>query len=282
MPFVRTDDGVDIHYEIDDFRDPWRQDDDGSAVFLHHGFCRNLKWWTQWVPRLSREYRVVRYDCRGCGESSIPGDDAEWSAARIASDVVALIDHLGILKIHWVGFESGGIFGIVFATSHPDRTSSLTLVNTPYKILDAPMSLYTQGRPSASDAVITLGFRQWLVQTMPNRLDMRLVSQELLDWHIDEQSKTHPQVVYRLLHDVVESADVSGLLPSISVPTLLMTGDRSANSPLDDQAFLLSQISDARMVVFPDIGPGIQVLMPDRCVDEQLSFLRSLNVGLAP
>lgn len=278
MPKVCTDDGMDIHYKVDDFRDPWADGSD-EAIFMHHGFGRNMKWWTQWVPSLSRRHKVVRYDCRGCGESSIPAEDASWSAERIVKDVVALIDHLQIKRIHWIGFESGGIFGIVFAALYPDRVASLTLINTPYKILDQPMSVYAQGQPKPSEAIAKLGLRQWLVETMDVRMDLSLADPRLVEWHVNEHSKTPTHVAVGLFRDIVEVADVSSLLPKVQAPTLIMTGDRSANCPIDDQYYLYDQIPDSRIVVFPGIGGGIQLLIPERCTEETLQFIESLQCG---
>ena len=64
MPKVRTSDGVQLHYHMDDFRDPWAPETD-EAIFMHHGYARSGKWWIQWVPGLSRKYKVIRNDCRG-------------------------------------------------------------------------------------------------------------------------------------------------------------------------------------------------------------------------
>ena len=54
--------GIDIHYEITDFCDPWRKP---PTILLHHGFARNLNFWYRWVHALSRDYRVLTFDSRG-------------------------------------------------------------------------------------------------------------------------------------------------------------------------------------------------------------------------
>ena len=153
MPKMRTDDGVELSYQVDDFRDPWDRNP-VNTILMVHGFGRTMKWWTQWVPALSRKYRVVRYDGRGCGESSAPPVGALWSAERFSKDALNLIDHLSIEKIHWVGFESGGTWGMGFAASYPDRINSLTLCSTPY------FSGQRRGPTRASDVMREVGFRR--------------------------------------------------------------------------------------------------------------------------
>ena len=272
MPLMRTDDGVDIHYHVDDFRDPWITDP-GNAILMSHGFARSMKWWTQWVPALSRKYKVVRYDIRGCGLSSVPPEGAEWSADRFAKDVLNLIDHLGIPKITWVGFESGGLWGVVFAVNHPDRIKSLVLCNTPAAI--GTGHFHFEGtRPSQE--VKKEGFKQWLIDTRGTRMDLALADPRLAEWHVEEHAKTSTQVAASLM-ELLEVLDVSGMHSRIQVPTLLMASDKALSCPPEEQAAVKEKIPDARLVVFPNMAAGIQLLIPDRCTQEVLRFLESVS-----
>src|SRR5688572_3255990 len=107
MPSIKTDDGVQLNYQIEDFREPWSRKP-ATTVLLHHGYCKNLEFWTPFVPGVARHYRVVRYDARGHGKSSVPPKGATWSLERLVKDVVTVLDALEIEKVHFVGFESGG------------------------------------------------------------------------------------------------------------------------------------------------------------------------------
>lgn len=278
MPYVRTSDGISLHYEVDDFRDPWADPSKAAYIIMHHGIGRNLKWWTQWVPVLSRHYVVVRYDCRGCGESTVPSLDAKWSAERLAQDGREILDALEIKRAHWVGFESGGIFGMVFAGAYPDRIRSLTLVNTPTsRWTQSRMTDTMRGRSQkVSDAIDSRGFRGWLQDTMATRLDLRYAPPELLDWHVNEHAKT-PTSVAKAIMEVVENLDADGLPERILAPTLIMTGALSPSCPPSEQRELQSRIKNAQpVVVFPDIAAGIQILIPDQCTEVLMSFLANL------
>ena len=273
MPIVRTEDGVEIHYHVTDFRDPWITDP-GETIVLSHGFARNMKWWTQCTPALARKYRVVRYDVRGCGESSAPPEGATWTAERVARDALDLIDHLGIQKVHWVGFESGGVWGQVFAVNFPDRLSSLTFINTPATgtgrtITEVP------GQPRGSEAISKVGVRQWLLDTHWQRIDLSLTNPEMMEWHTAEQAKTPDHVAVGILR-ILETLDLSGMYSKISVPTLMMVSEKYRNCPLEEQIVVRRQIPDVRMVVFPNIGAGVQLFIPDRCTEEVLRFLTSV------
>ena len=271
MPKMRTDDGVEIHYRIDDFRDPWITDP-GVTILLTHGFVRSMKWFAQWVPALSRKYRVVRYDVRGCGESSAPPEGDSWSADRLARDALNLIDHLGLQKVHWVGFESGGMWGLVFAINHPDRLLSLTVLNTPATGIARSLSAWGKGGGPGSEEIKKIGLKQWLLDSNRVRMDASMADPKMMEWHMAEQSKTPTHVAAGIM-GILETLDISSKYSSIKVPTLIMVSENALNCPLEEEVAVRRQIPNARMVVFPHIGAGAQILIPDRCTEEVLSFL---------
>ena len=285
MPKMRTDDGVELNYRIDDFRDPWITEP-GDTIVLSHGIARSMKWWLQCTPALARKYTVLRYDIRGCGESSVPPEDATWSEERLARDVLNLIDHLGIEKVHWAGFESGGLWGMQFASTYTDRIKSLILCNVPLFIENipgvqtAPEWQRTDGPKKrnlniGSDALEKVGLRQWLMDTNWTRFDLATVDPKLLEWHLNEHSKT-PVTVFQSIRMIAEDLDLAGALPKIKVPTLIMAGDRSPVTPLTGQVYMQSQIPNSRLMVFPNIGSSMHLLIPERVVKVMLEFLEEV------
>lgn len=275
MPKVQTDDGILLNYRMDDFRDPWATHK-REAILMHHGFARSLKWWTQWVPSLSRRYAVVRYDCRGCGESSVPAEGAEWSADRLAKDALNLIDSLGIDQVHWVGFESGGVFGVLFAGTYPSRVKSLTLINTPSAHTSGWQDVATVSKyGKISEAIQTLGFPQWVERTISARLDLTWATPELVRWHVDEHSRTPTHVATSIMGVMDDLGDLTADLPArVEAPVLMMHGETSLMCPREQQLALFHSFSNAkRFIAFPNIGHGIHLLIPDRCAHELLDFL---------
>ena len=67
MPTFRPTPDLVMHYEVDDFTDPWRQPE---TILLLHGNAESGLAWYGWVPALARHYRVVRPDMRGFGQST--------------------------------------------------------------------------------------------------------------------------------------------------------------------------------------------------------------------
>ena len=92
----------------------------GPPVILLHGGMVNSRWWANQAPALTRAgYRAILIDSRGHGRSS--RDGRPYTYELMASDVVAVMDHLGIRKAAVVGWSDGAIVGLVMAIHDPDR-----------------------------------------------------------------------------------------------------------------------------------------------------------------
>ena len=209
MPKMKIGDG-EFNYFLDNFTDPWLQSD---VIFMHHGYCRNSRFWNSWIPSLARMYKILRFDVRGCGESSIPSERFPWSAEQLAQDALGLLDGLKIQRVHWVGESSGGVVGVVFAASYPDRVKSLVVCDSPANFGDRLLSNYAGDREDPAAGIEKLGFREWCIQTMGLRIDKSKADPRLVDWYASEMAKT-PEHVAKALFRVFGAADI----PKQSIP----------------------------------------------------------------
>ncbi|MFY0477890.1 3-oxoadipate enol-lactonase [Achromobacter marplatensis] len=94
------------------------------------GTCSDM--WARQIPELTKHFRVLRYDTRGHGKSSIP--DGEYTFAQLAGDVAELLAHLNITQAHFCGLSMGGPTGIALALAHPQLVTKLILCNTAARI----------------------------------------------------------------------------------------------------------------------------------------------------
>ncbi len=96
----------------------------GRPVILLHGGLANSEYWGNQVPALTRAgYRVILIDSRGHGRSS--RDARPYTYELMASDVVAVIDHLRVRRAAVVGWSDGAIIGLVMALKDPDRLTGV-------------------------------------------------------------------------------------------------------------------------------------------------------------
>jgi pimeloyl-ACP methyl ester carboxylesterase len=92
----------------------------GTPVILLHGGLANGRYWGNQVPALTRAgYQAILVDSRGHGRSS--RDARPYTYELMASDVVAVMDRLGIAKAAIVGWSDGAIIGLVMALKNPER-----------------------------------------------------------------------------------------------------------------------------------------------------------------
>jgi len=95
----------------------------GEPVILLHGGLANSNYWGTIVPELSGQYRIIVMDSRGHGRSS--RNQEPFGYELMASDVLGLMDVLGIPKAAIVGWSDGAIIGLQIAIKHPERLSRL-------------------------------------------------------------------------------------------------------------------------------------------------------------
>lgn len=272
MPIVNIN-ATRINYQIDDFTDPWRDRKTVKTVFMHHAFFRGLDSLAGWVPTLARHYRVVRIDSRGFGGSEAPPPPFEMTMQQMADDVVALLDHLGIERVHYLGVSSGGIAGQMIAASQPHRIESLTLCDSPHRLNDAVKAKLSLGEPLISAAMRKHGFMEWRRLTLDSTLDPKKVDPLMTQWQLEMQSRVPEHIGISQEHSL-ETSDTAPILGRISCPTFLMGGDRSVFVPLDMLLFMAGQIPDSRVQVFPNVGSTLSVMHAQACAQAMLAFVQ--------
>jgi 3-oxoadipate enol-lactonase len=210
MPTFQLDEDVKLSYEDDDFTDPWRS---APVMLLQHGFSRNGRFWYNWVPLLGREFRLLRPDMRGMGRSTMPEEQYEPSLETFANDVRRLLDHLSIEQVVFVGESFGGIIGLKFAHTYPERTRALVLCNTPCKL---PHGELRQRFAAGGDwdATLRRGVGAWSTATIDMRLDSRIAPTGLKAWYIAEMDRTSPTTA-RKLQAYLDTLDFSDHLKEI-------------------------------------------------------------------
>ena len=95
----------------------------GDPLILLHGGLGNADYWGNQIEPFSAKYKVITIDSRGHGRST--RDDQPYSYNLMASDVLAVMDHLSIKKASIVGWSDGGIIGLDIAINNPDRLVKL-------------------------------------------------------------------------------------------------------------------------------------------------------------
>lgn len=196
----------------------------GTPMVLLHGFPLDHHLWDEVVPLLEDQFDLIIPDLRGFGGSSTV--DSFYSMEDYASDVAALLDHLGIPKAAIVGHSMGGYVALAFARLFPDRVSGLGLVSS--QVLDdAPER--KEGRYKSAADVADKGIAS-VVEAMAPKLTADTRLQEYARASMEKQQ---PAAYIGALKAMAERVDSTPLLSTISYPVVLIHGDADALIPVD-------------------------------------------------
>src|ERR1700752_3049329 len=128
---VKDDYEEDFFYREDWLGEPWRNPE---PVVLIHGNDESSVEWYEWVPRMGQEFRLVRPDLPGLGDSNLP-PSFEYSLANLAKFVTQVMDKAGLDSAHIIGAKTGGAVAMRFAADYPQRTRTLVVVGAPFSPL---------------------------------------------------------------------------------------------------------------------------------------------------
>jgi len=230
MPVLHTKNGT-FHYEL-------AGPSSAPVLLFSNSLGTDLSMWDPQVQTLAQEFRVLRYDGRGQGQSVItPGP---YTIDALADDVLALLKELGIAKIHSCGLSMGGMVGMSLALRAPEWFGKLILCNTAPKIgtpeiWDARMTAVRSGGMAAVvDGVLerwfSPDFRKSSPASVQKTRDMLLRS---------------PVEGYIACCSAVRDMDARETIASIRIPTLIISGAYDPVTPPHDGYFMAEKIAGA-------------------------------------
>ncbi len=237
MPFITTD-NMRLFYRLEGAAEK-------PALILSNSLGTDHEMWAPQIPHFLDYFRVLRYDTRGHGASDAPGGD--YSIELLARDVLELTRALGIGKFAFCGLSLGGMTGQWLAAHAPERLNALILANT--SALMAPKSNWDTRR----QAVLTSG-----MSAIADMVIGRFFSAETLasDSPYPHSTRntflgTNP-VGYAGCCAAIRDMDQVALLRKITVPTLVISGDRDVSTPWVGHGEILArEIPGARAVHLP-------------------------------
>ena len=239
---------------------------------------------------LGDELELVLLDPRGTGGSDPAGDPGRYAIADYASDVEELREHLGLEQLLLLGHSHGGVVAVEYAASHPDRVERLILASTlprhgPEQ--DAAMQQAVearQGEPWYGDAVEAL--QTELQGEFADGEELMELARRMMPLYYAAYGEREQRHVASLAGDSVcvdatrlwekeiwEHFDLRPLLPSLTMPTLVIAGEQDFITGPDCAAELTDGIPAVESVVLPGVGHMIFVEGPEQVREAVLSFL---------
>jgi pimeloyl-ACP methyl ester carboxylesterase len=270
MSSYRVSPDLDMHYQVDDFTDPWVQP---QTILALHGNAESGLAWYAWVPKLARHHRVVRPDMRGFGQSSPMPRDYRWSLDALIDDFCRLMDHLGVPRFHLLGAKIGGTIARAFAALRPERVITLTVVGTP-----PPLRVGAAERvPELIRDFETRGVEYWARQNMGSRLGSTFPP-EGFEWWCKFMGRTAVSTQIGFM-GTIACADIRADLPKIACPTLVITTEQSGLATVEDTRAWQQQIKDSELLVLPGNSYHVATTHADQSADATLKFIAKRSHG---
>jgi len=258
--FITTGDNVRIAYRFDGAEHL-------PVLILSNSIATTYHMWDGEVDALSQHFRVLRYDMRGHGESSVPA--GAYSLDRLGRDVVEMMDALGIRRAHFLGLSLGGFIGQWLGVHAPERIDRLILSNTaamlgPASVIDARIASVRAAKDMRETAE---GF---LANWFPSR--MVEAGGPVIDKFRSMLLSINRDGLAGLLA-AVRDADLRRVIRLIEAPTLVIAGRDDTVTSAQHGADIAAAIPGARLLTLPTVHLS-NVECPREYVDAVLHFLR--------
>jgi pimeloyl-ACP methyl ester carboxylesterase len=272
---------VDINYEISGGPPAGS---DRPALVLIHGFGATLQTWDDVLPGLEPGYAVLRIDLKGFGRSGRPRDD-RYSLDEQAEIVSELVTREPLPRIVLVGHSYGGAVAILTWLKLRDRdgprVSGLVLIDS---------ASYEQRLPFFI-SLYRSALTRWAVPLTPPSMRARFVLEHLfVDRRRVDRDRVERyasgmrmrgshQASRKVANQILPAdfADVTRIIRSVDVPTLIIWGERDRAVPLGFARRLREDIRGSALTVLPNVGHMPQEECPEQVLAVLEPFLGGLN-----
>jgi pimeloyl-ACP methyl ester carboxylesterase len=242
--------GIEIAYEVHGAGPP--------LVMLHGATSLGREDFAAQIPLFSRAFLCYLPDARGHGRT-------RWDAANgfrydwLVDDLAAFVDGVGLETFHLVGFSMGAMTALQFASRHPERVRTMTIVG-----------ITTEREPRASVA------RRLMDPDRADRDDPAWAA--LLGRRHDEGQGAGAwrRLLPAIAADVASQPLLSPRdLHRIDAPSLVVCGDRDPFVPVEHASGIRRQLPDGRLFVAPDCGHEVMSRKPSLFNEALAGFFRS-------
>ena len=226
---------------------------DGEPSLFIHGLAYDRLGWGPLPDLLTDDFRVLRFDNRGVGESDVP--EGPYTVEQLAADAVAVLDAAGAERAHVLGVSLGGFIAQEVALSYPERVAKLVLFSTspggpnqhpmPAEGLDAFRRFPLMEREEGLRLMVENSLGDRAVRERPELVD------EVYAYRLE---RAPPIEAWEAQFHAARIFDSYDRLPGIAAPTLVLHGGADKVIDTRNGELLAERIPDARLHLVPDRG----------------------------
>jgi pimeloyl-ACP methyl ester carboxylesterase len=262
--FVTVETGVRLEYVEQGARD-------GIPVVMLHGVTDSWHSFEPVLRYLPPSIHAFAISQRGHGESSRP--ESGYVDSEMAADVRAFMDAVGVQRAIIVGHSMGATVAQRLAVDAPDRLRALVLMASFSTLYRRPLIVdFVQSAiEPLTDPIDPVFAREWQLSTIG-----RPVEPAFLDTVVGETLKVPARVWRSAFTGLLDTPDCLKQLPAVSVPTLLLWGDRDSYADRHDQDTLLAAIPGSRLIAYEGAGHAFHWEDPRRVAADLTAFVQGV------
>lgn len=236
MPFAELN-GLRVHYSL-------AGAEDAPALVFSNSLGTNFSMWDAQFAALEKDYRILRYDTRGHGQTGVPA--GPYSIELLSRDVLALLDHLHLDRVNYCGLSMGGMIGMWLGINAPERFRRIVLCNTAAKIGTAEIwnariaTVRQGGTQSVAGAVV----ERWFTP------EFRAASPAVVATML-RMLENSPAAGYAECCAAIRDMDQRETIKNVRVPTLVIAGAKDPVTSPAEGRFLAENIPGARYAELP-------------------------------
>ena len=246
-------------------------DGSGEDLLLIHGFSDNLNVWYHQLPVFSKNFRVIRYDLSGSGESNISTE--EFAIGLFANDAYHLLMNTGVKRAYVLGHSLGGLVACRLAIDHPEMVKGLILANSiPISTVHRPkirkssseiLELLEQSNmEKAAEIIAESGFSP----------DFKLANPEEFQRYLRVKLSNNPVSLMKLLKCKIEPLDVGRL----TCPVMIVLGEKDLFISAREVTCMQEVLPHLQFFLLPS-GHVSFIELPEKFNSIVLKFLQNIK-----
>lgn len=257
MPMIDAD-GCQLNVEVEG-------PENAPALMLSNSLGTTLHMWDDQVEPFTRHFRLVRYDRRGHGRSGVP--KGPYTIDLLGRDALAVMDGLGLEKVHWCGLSLGGMVGMWLGANAPARLARLILSNTTSYMAGGGLweerirTALERGMAALADGIL----ERWFTKDFRERNPAAIA-------RMREMVLATPPVGYAACCEAIRDMDQRESIRRVAARTLIIAGRHDPATTVEAAEFMRGRIPGAALTVL-DAAHISNVEQPHAYADTVLGFL---------
>jgi len=241
---------------------------DARPLVLLDAVGSSTEMWTPVLGPLAEQFRVIRLDHRGHGESDPSPARSGTGIGDLAADVLETLDRFGLRRVDLAGLSLGGMVGMWLAAHRPERIGRLALLCTAARM---DPQIWTERaaavRAHGMTPLVVPAVERWLTPDHAARDEALVRSLRAMYAGVDVES-------YAQCCDAIATMDLRPDLARIAAPTLVIAGAEDLPTPVPDAEAIADGIAGARLVVLDGAAHLATVEDPGRIAALLLDHFR--------